>query len=385
MKILYISNAYLADCDFPLIKGLQERGYDITYLIQLSPYSLKSTLFNIKSQISQNEIIAASSYPEIAKYGDYISLKKVYVANCTAKHEYELDFLRMNYKIWKFIKDGNYDVVHSDSFFSVSQIPLYLSHRNWILTVHDPFPHSGEQSAYVRIKRWLATKLVKRFVLLNKSQVEDFCRFHNIKKESVLINQLGVYDIIKKFVPKTRKNNNKTILYFGRVSKYKGIEYLLEAANEVHEKNPTSKFIIAGSGKYYFDINKYEQYNYIDIKNHFISLEDLAQLISESDVVVCPYTDATQSGVIMTCFALNTPVICTNVGGLPEMVENNKTGLIISPRSSDEIRDALVYLLRTENVLNDMQHNIDVVYNQKGEKSWYTIVEKYLEFYKKLN
>ena len=48
MKILFISSPPFADCDFPLIKTLQEAGNDVTYLIHLTPYSLKSTLFNMQ-------------------------------------------------------------------------------------------------------------------------------------------------------------------------------------------------------------------------------------------------------------------------------------------------------------------------------------------------
>lgn len=385
MKVLYISNAYLADCDFPLIKGIQEKGWDITYLIQLSPHSLKSTLFNIAKQFPCNEIIKAELYPEINTYRDYLSLENVYIANCTAIHEYELSYIIMIRKIWKFIKRGNYDIVHSDSFFSLTQIPLYLANKNWILTVHDPFPHSGEQSLYVKIKRWFAMRLVKQFVLLNKSQVNKFCKVNNIKESNVLINQLGVYDIIKKYAYLNieRKNSDKTILYFGRISPYKGIEYLLEAAVAVHKKIPNVKFIIAGSGKYYFDINKYEHCDYIDIKNHFISLEDLGQLILKSDIVVCPYIDATQSGVVMTSFALNTPVVCTNVGGLPEMVEHNKSGIVIPPKNAEKLRDALIYMLTNKDVLNEMASYIDSEFNQFGKKSWYAITEKYINFYNK--
>lgn len=53
MKILFISSPPFADCDFPLIKTLQEAGNDVTYLIHLTPYSLKSTLFNIKNKLKK--------------------------------------------------------------------------------------------------------------------------------------------------------------------------------------------------------------------------------------------------------------------------------------------------------------------------------------------
>jgi hypothetical protein len=65
MRILYISTPFFADCDFPLIRTLQDKGVDITYLILLAPYSLKSTLFDIKEQIKETSIFPAMRYQEL--------------------------------------------------------------------------------------------------------------------------------------------------------------------------------------------------------------------------------------------------------------------------------------------------------------------------------
>ena len=72
MKILFYSNPFFADCDFPLVKALQEAGHDVTYLIALAPYSLKSTLFEINEQLPVNAIIAATRYPELMVYKNYM-------------------------------------------------------------------------------------------------------------------------------------------------------------------------------------------------------------------------------------------------------------------------------------------------------------------------
>lgn len=76
MKILYLSTPSFADCDFPLIKEFIRQGHDITYLITLTPYSLKSTLFNIEKQLPCNDIIPASKYKELYIYSEYMNLDK---------------------------------------------------------------------------------------------------------------------------------------------------------------------------------------------------------------------------------------------------------------------------------------------------------------------
>ena len=107
------------------------------------------------------------------------------------------------------------------------------------------------------------------------------------------------------------------VLFFGRISPYKGVEYLFRAMERVHKVHPNVKVIVAGSGEMYFDASEYEKYEYVKIVNRFIELDELADLIRGALFTVCPYTDATQSGVVYSSFALNTPVIATNVGGLP--------------------------------------------------------------------
>ncbi len=105
--------------------------------------------------------------------------------------------------------------------------------------------------------------------------------------------------------------------------------------------------------------------------------ENLANLIFQSSVVVCPYVDATQSGVVMSAFAFKKPVIVTNVGGLPEMVDHEKTGFIIEPKSSQAISDAISKLYNNRNLLEEMSQNIENKYFL-GEKSWKVTADKFI-------
>ena len=84
-KILYLSSPSFADCDFPLIKALQQLGHDVTYMIMLAPYNLRSTLCDIKRQINVNDIIPALKYPELRVYEKYMDKDDTY------KHDYALD------------------------------------------------------------------------------------------------------------------------------------------------------------------------------------------------------------------------------------------------------------------------------------------------------
>lgn len=384
MKILYYSTPFFADCDFPLVKALQEAGHDVTYLIALAPYSLNSTLFNIKEQVQENAIIPATLYPELKAYENYMDMNKVYIVNRTIMQDSSLQSLKMTLKVVQFIKKGQFDVIHTDCMLGMWELLLYkLFRKEMVLTVHDPFPHTGEITARKKFNYKMAMKMVRHFVLLNDKQKEQFCKSYHVRHEQILINRLGVYDNISTFVRQQYSKTSHNVLFFGRISPYKGIEYLCQAMLKVKEQVPDATLTIAGGGKMYFDISPYQNLNWVKVINRYVGMEELAGLLQNCALSVCPYTDATQSGVIMTSYSLCKPVVATNVGGLGEMVEDGKTGLLVSPKDINALAHAIIALLNDDAKREEMADNIRNDYFV-GDKSWKVIAEKYVEFYKRV-
>ena len=382
MKILYYSTPSFADCDFPLIKALQKAGHDVTYLIALAPYSLKSTLFDIKEQVPENAIIPAINYPELKVYDSYMDMSKVYIVNRTVKKDSSLQALMMALRVTRFIKKGKFDVIHTDCMLGMWNLMLYkLFGKKMVLTVHDPFPHTGEISARKMFNYKMAMQSVHKFVLLNNKQKDKFCETYRVDSKQILINRLGVYDNIRTFISSKVPSYTHNVLFFGRISPYKGIEYLCEAMMKVREQVADTTLTIAGGGKMYFDIEPYQKQDWVKVINRYVGMEELAGLLQNCALSVCPYTDATQSGVIMTSYSLCKPVVATNVGGLGEMVENGKTGLLVLPKDVDALADAITALLKDDAKREKMADNIRSDYFV-GDKSWKVIAEKYIGFYK---
>ena len=380
MKLLYISTPSFADCDFPLIREYQRKKIDVTYLILLPPFSLKSTLLDIRKQIPKTGIFLATEYSEFKKYESYMDMNKVYVANRTGRNSLSISYWKHKLDLYLFIKRGGFDIIHCDYMLGHGMSFLFKLTKKWIQTIHDPFPHSGEISSR---KTKIYNNTISNsdyFVLLNERQKKEFCTYYGVNEERVFINRLGIYDNIKAFVKPEHKVKSNNILFFGRISPYKGIEYLCEAIIKVREVVPDVTLTIAGGGKMYFDIDPYKQLGYTDIRNHYVGMGELAELLSECELSVCPYTDATQRGVIMTSYALGKPVIATDVGGLPEMIEQDRTGIIIPPRDSSALAIAIIKILKDKNKLQEMSAYINNEYGN-GEKSWNSIAKKYIQIY----
>lgn len=258
-----------------------------------------------------------------------------------------------------------------------------------ILTVHDPFPHSGLDTKIVRLRRKIAFKFIRNFIILNKAQYEKFISFYELNNSKVTISRLSCYHNFNMVKPDMSSvPSGKYILFAGKISRYKGVEYLLQAMTEVHKQYPNVKLVVAGGGKYHFNLSPYKQLDYIDIRNRFVPDEELVALIRNTEFMICPYTDATQSGVIMSAFTFATPVIATRVGGLPDMLGNGRFGKLIGEKDTNALTEAIIDLLEKPDVLQSYKENINKAYSGDGELSWYTIAKQLKNTYegiKKLN
>lgn len=153
---------------------------------------------------------------------------------------------------------------------------------------------------------------------------------------------------------------------------------------KVHQYYPNIQCIIAGKGDLYFDYGPFKNSNYITLMNRFIDTLELVDLISNSMFVVCPYKDATQSGVIASSFAMSKPVLASNVGGLSESVIDGVTGLLIPPNNVDALAGAIIKMLGDKSLIEKFSGNIKRIFD-RGEMSWATIAKKYIEIYEQKN
>lgn len=379
MKIIYYTHPYFADCDFPLIRELRNQGHKIICILVITQDSLKSTLINIKKTFPKNGFFSTNIYPEIEFYKDYIGSEDTYILNNVTPKKNFIEKLKFMVQTRNFINQFKADYIWTTLPFKQNEWILY-SFKNIAITIHDPFPHSGEElSLRNKINKILALKLSKKIFILNQSLKKQFSESFNIPPSKIFTNKLGLYDCIKLYNPNTSKIEIQKpyILFYGRISKYKGVEYLLEAFIKLHKLIPELNLIIAGGGDFYFDYKKYSNLNYINIRNYFINMDETAFLFKNADFVVCPYTDATQSGVIMTAYTMNKPVIASDVGAIKETVINNETGLLVKPKDINELFDKMHLLYTDKKLKNTIENNIKNKYS-KGENSWPNISKEFI-------
>ena len=147
--------------------------------------------------------------------------------------------------------------------------------------------------------------------------------------------------------------NGRTILFFGVVRKYKGLDVLLAAMPKVLARIQCRLEIV---GEFYDSVDKYRQLihdhgleQHVSIDNRYIPNEEIVEIFDRADVLVLPYLSATQSAVARIALANRLPVIASRTGGLSEAITENVNGLLFPPGESDALADRI-----TEYFANDL-------------------------------
>lgn len=135
-------------------------------------------------------------------------------------------------------------------------------------------------------------------------------------------------------------------LFFGLIRDYKGLDMLLEAWAAIGDRVSDKKLIIAG--EFYTDkqpylelIKRYSLDDSVILHDHFVPDNEVCNYFCASDFLILPYRSATQSGVTQIAYNFSTPMVVTNVGGLPEIVPHDRVGLCCEP-TPESITEAIV-------------------------------------------
>ncbi|MCR4959790.1 MAG: glycosyltransferase family 4 protein [Prevotella sp.] len=377
-KIAYFSASNFADCDLPLLHELQQRA-DVSYILQISDKTKQQTLINIKQIKKRGGVYPAAEFPDLQNLSKYIDLSKVYVLNMPGRHDFSPGNLWASVCLLRFLLRQHFSVIHLTWPLRYGMFLLYCLRRRMVLTMHDPLPHSSEDTRLNRFHRKTAIRLTPHFILLNSSQKKEFMSIYDIGEERVHLSRLSIYTHLLEVKPAYPACKDY-VLFVGKINTHKGIDILCQAMQSLHHLHPGLKLVVAGSGKMYFDPEPYIREGFLELYNRYLSSEELAGFIGHAAFVVCPYIDATQSGVIMSVFALGKPVIATRTGGLPEMVADNRHGLIVPPKDSKALSEAIEQLVSHPQLLQQMSGHITEDYHH-GNYSWERIASDYLSVY----
>ena len=251
--------------------------------------------------------------------------------------------------------------IHTGSRKSFWQNAIYfkiskLMNKKIVLHIHGgAFRHFYEE------QREIGGKFIKKIIesadsviVLSNSWKHVINNISITKSLEIVQNPINVKEITK--YKKTRKDNQLTILFVGRVVKEKGIYELLDAFMKI--KQPTLKLIIMGN---YDQSDKilleYKENKSIEFLGEVRDKNLKYQIYANSDIFVLPSHIEAMPMTILEAMASGLPIIATNVGAIPEIIKNNYNGIIIHPNNVKELVNAIKKLVAMNDLRNDVSKN----------------------------
>lgn len=374
--VFYYTSSYLLDISLEMINALKKR-VNLHVFIEITQNSKNFNILEISELpdthlASPEEILDAKQLKLFSSYFD--GCRSVSFVIHPHPNGLSWKTLAAAWQVRKKIKKFRPDVLHFESFSmrTIGLAPALFGKKRIILSIHDATPHSGENHWKSNLPRkffmWLPFK--KKYLFYSKFTRNEFLKNYSVPELACKYIEMPSYSFFRNFA--ANGSTNQHILFFGRISKYKGIPMLLDAMPQVWEEFPDTKLIIAGNGN---DpaVNDHAILNSnpqrITFLNRYIPNDELVQLIRNSIVIVCPYTDASQSGVLMTAFGLKKPVIATNVGAFCEFISDGVNGFL-TEGNPDSIGLAIKKTL-TGGKFTDLERNLTATadnenYNKNG-------------------
>jgi glycosyltransferase involved in cell wall biosynthesis len=349
VRVVYYSHPAFFEPALCLTRELSQRA-EVHLLLEVSPTAWQTAAFDVGKRplppgIHPADEILRDSFPSGVR--DYWrSAASFHLVAHSSGRSLHPSSWRISRQALTFAVDLGADVLHIDDVDVSPRLALALPTFRRVpivLAVHDPEPHSGERNWRKRLARRLAYPRAAKFVLYNAPFQAAFAARYRIAPSAIEVTRLGVYDVCAQW-PSGTAGPPRTVLFFGRLSAYKGLDVFYDAARLVAERVAGVTFVVAGrpvEGYTPPPLPALPRGGAIQLIDRYLSNSDAAALFRSALVVVCPYRDATQSGVVLSAFAFGVPVIATAVGGLPEYVLPERTGLLVPPGDAPALSAAI--------------------------------------------
>lgn len=263
-------------------------------------------------------------------------------------------------------------------WFTIGTVLKKLSPKTKLIFLcHNVLPH--ESRVFDKFALNLTLALANGFIV--HSQAEHLKLKGLFSRVPILVSELPTYADIGNTgmsLEIKRPAAENILLFCGIVRHYKGLDILLTAMSLI-----STKVHLCVVGDFWEDEVAYKQKiidlgltENVTVLNQYVSDTVLSEYIKLSNAVVLPYRSATQSAVAQLALGHRTPVIATDVGGLPEVVLNKSTGLIVPPENPEQLAIAIDYFFENPEGIN-YEENIE---EDQKRFSWENFVSNVSRF-----
>jgi len=352
MNVLLIGTAYphrggIAHFNALLFRTLQRRGHQVSMISFTRQYP--SLFFPGKTQLDRGRAgIRVSARPMLDSVNPFS-----WVRVAAAVRQQRPDVVIFKYWMPFF----------APAYATIAWLAKQGRNTRVLYICDNIIPH--ERRPGDRLLTHVALKTVDFFIVMSESVKRDLLQ---IKPDAVYRRvEHPVYEIFGAPVPREKARaglglspDEPVVLFFGYIRRYKGLHLLLSALPRVLQQRRVRLLV---AGEFYDDPEPYlasirelgieEQ---VTLATEFIPNEKVGVYFGAADVVALPYVSATQSGVVQIAYHFDRPVVATPVGGLPEVIESGKTGVVAEDVTPEGFARALLRFFELQQQVDFPSH-----------------------------
>lgn len=273
------------------------------------------------------------------------------------------------------------DIVHIQEH---SRIWIYLlanilgSTAKIVITAHDPVPHFGSEPRPLKVLIVKRIRSSADLLLAHGRYCSDLLSAEVKNKVPVKETRHGV--LLLPLPDQIRKPIARRILCFGQMEAYKGLRVLLSATELLAARGVQFSLHLAGKGSELDRLRtSFERLPNVVIRGEFLAPPAAIAEFQEADIVVLPYVEASQSGVLAAAFGNSRPVVASRVGGLTDVVTHGVNGLLVKPNDPEALADALQAALESPSLLATLRHGAEGT--ARKFMNWDQIADETIQYY----
>jgi glycosyltransferase involved in cell wall biosynthesis len=263
-----------------------------------------------------------------------------------------------------------YNVIHVQwlpvPILDVAVIRLLSKFRPIVYTVHNLYPHNCRKTLFLRVLLNYLYRTPRALIAHTQYTVDGL--LHDFGVEPARIYRINhgndSYLLSLHHTPlqSVGRHPSSRILFFGNISKYKALDVLLRAMPKILEKIPSTKLAVVGIAG--VDVTPCKELvqrlalsSSVEFRLGYVEESELPAIFESASVVALPYRVIDQSGVAITACTFGKAIVATDVGGLKELVQNAKNGILVPINDEDALAEAIVKILENETLRKEFERN----------------------------
>jgi len=278
------------------------------------------------------------------------------------------------------LRDTNPDIVHFPFYNNATMgLPPLFSLMGYqvIANIHDPVRKTGLRPRFWRERQIFDSKFMDR-VLVHGESTANKAKSAGLPSDKIQKIPHGLYT---HFADGEINDQGDEVLFFGTIRPDKGFKKIPKIVDCIQRELEVTVRVAGSLGADNWGKDILEELRTIPnvvVDEEYIPNDEVQSYFERAAVVVLPYREATTSGVLLTSYTFNTPVVTTDVGDLGQMVRKDSSGLVSEKNSSEDIANEVVKLLSDDRLRNEKVNNIK---DNKSRYKWSSISKELFEIY----